>query len=227
MQQQPSTSITPTNEALEPTHNNPNPLLINKPKKPAIGPVQPATDLLRRLNDFLPQLAAANASLPPASSGAAPLEDPYLPSLQPDNDDEEEQGAGAKRLRMPGASQPGGDVVTDDDSDASSSEQDEDDDDSGIPQRTGEGRAENTSMENTSMHVEMDLACGVFELQSPSAVDAAVRASGGAPAENGETRGEDAAGHQPSALHSPAALLQAVKGGQGPADMQERERGAG
>lgn len=174
-EQPPAGSAECPSEHLEPTGHT-NPLLVQPPpQKPSIGAV-PDSALLKRLHDFLPQLAAANASLP---TTAAPHEDPYLPSLLPCDDDDTEPTLG-----LP--TQPLAVALDDEHSDSES--------DSG----SGAG-----------LRVEMDLACGVFELHSDSATEAAARVAGGA-GSLGE--GGNAEGDAGGALQSPGQLLRAVKG---------------
>lgn len=168
-------------EHLEPTGHI-NPLLVQPPRKPVIGAV-PESALLKRLHDFLPQIAAANASLP---TEATP-EDPYLPSLHPRDD------ADQPTICPPNH---GGLAADSDDSSDDSSDEHSD----------AEGP-----------RIEMDLACGVFELHDASATDAAARAAGGVGTLGQESTEGNEAGE---ALQSPAALLRAVQG-RAEADLRE------
>lgn len=163
-------------EHLEPTGHNP--LLVQPPKKPAIAAV-PDSALLKRLHDFLPQLAAANASLP--SGATTPSKDPYLPSLHP----REEDDASEPTLRL--SNQEPGVALQDD----------------------HESDSESNSGSEEGVRVEMDLACGVFELHSASATEAAARATGGVGTlEQQGVVGGDA----DTAMRSPEQLLRVVQG---------------
>lgn len=176
----------PTSEHLEPTGHT-NPLLVHPPQKPNIGAV-PSSAMLKRLHDFLPQLAAANASLP---TNTAPHDDPYLPSLQPRDKDPE-----PALCVLPTEH-----AAVDDDSDDASDESDSESQDSGV-------------------HVEMDLACGVFELHDASASEAAARAAGTAGSLSGAAREEAQQEEGGGALHTPEELLRAMQG-RSAADLRE------